>query len=171
MRRFLSAVAGGALIAYFTDPQSGARRRNVARDRVAAFLRRRSAEAERKARYAAGFAEGAAAKAKQAVPTGGEKEYDDVTLARKVESEVFRPEGAPKGAVDVNAEYGVVYLRGEVERQDQIDDLEARTRKVEGVTEVVNLLHLPGQPARSKDGRKTPPGQEVAREERRVPTG
>ncbi len=39
---------------------------------------------------------------------------DDVTLTRKVETEIFRPQGAPKGKVDVNAVEGVVWLRGEV---------------------------------------------------------
>ena len=48
---------------------------------------------------------------------------DDVTLTRKVETEIFRPKGAPKGKVDVNAVDGVVWLRGEVKNQsaEQVD--------------------------------------------------
>ena len=49
----------------------------------------------------------------------------------------------PKGQVDVNAEDGVVFLRGEVESPDLVAELEKATRKVHGVREVENLLHTP----------------------------
>jgi osmotically-inducible protein OsmY len=75
------------------------------------------------------------------------KDYDDQTLKAKVESEVFRPADAPKGDVNVNVENGVVYLRGQVERPELIDDLESRVRAVQGVREVENLLHVPGTQA------------------------
>ena len=72
---------------------------------------------------------------------------DDVTLARKVESEIFRAAGSPKSTVDVNVVDGVVYLRGEVKRPQQIKSLEARTRAIPEVRGVENLLHLPKTPA------------------------
>jgi osmotically-inducible protein OsmY len=72
---------------------------------------------------------------------------DDVTLARKVESEVFRAADSPKGDVDVNVVEGVVYLRGQVRQPEQIKAIEARTRRVPEVVGVENLLHLPGTPA------------------------
>jgi osmotically-inducible protein OsmY len=71
---------------------------------------------------------------------------------RKVESVIFRPEDAPKGRVSVNGEGSVIFLRGEVETQDQIDALVHGAEHVEGVEEVRNLLHLPGEPAPTKDG-------------------
>jgi hypothetical protein len=40
-----------------------------------------------------------------------EERLNDPALARKVESEIFRDELVDKGAVDVNAEYGVIYRR------------------------------------------------------------
>jgi osmotically-inducible protein OsmY len=43
----------------------------------------------------------------------------------------------------VNAENGVVFLRGEVDRPELIGALEARVRKVKGVRGVENLLHTP----------------------------
>ena len=43
--------------------------------------------------------------------TGG-KNYDDATLAHKVETELFRPADAPKSQVSVNVNDGVVELRG-----------------------------------------------------------
>jgi osmotically-inducible protein OsmY len=72
---------------------------------------------------------------------------DDVTLTRKVETEIFRDADVPKGQINVNAENGVVVLRGEVDQQDLIKELEERTRKVQGVRAVENLLHTPGTPA------------------------
>ena len=49
--------------------------------------------------------------------------------------------------MNVNAQHGVVQLRGQVESPQLIDELVARTRSVQGVREVENLLHLPGSPA------------------------
>ena len=40
------------------------------------------------------------------------KQYDDATLKDKVESELFRDEHEVKGAINVNAQEGVVQLRG-----------------------------------------------------------
>ncbi len=38
-------------------------------------------------------------------------DYDDATLAQKVMTELFRDPHVPKGAINVNAENGVVLLR------------------------------------------------------------
>ena len=51
-------------------------------------------------RKAAGKAKGAVQGVASTV-TGG-KHYDDVTLARQVETELFRPASVPKGAISVN---------------------------------------------------------------------
>jgi osmotically-inducible protein OsmY len=83
----------------------------------------------------------AAGKLKGAATSVKSKDYDDVTLARKVESELFRPADAPKGAVSVNVNDGVVELRGELPDQQQIDELGETARKIGGVKDVRNLLH------------------------------
>jgi hypothetical protein len=75
------------------------------------------------------------------------KDLPDVTIARKVESTVFRGEDRPKDKVDVNVVDGEVYLRGEVKTPDLINTLEAETRQIPEVKEVHNLLHLPNTPA------------------------
>jgi osmotically-inducible protein OsmY len=72
------------------------------------------------------------------------REYDDVTLARKVESEVLGDADVPKGDVVVSAQNGVVELRGEVKRPEDLKDLGAAAAKVAGVQGVNNLLHTPG---------------------------
>jgi osmotically-inducible protein OsmY len=74
-----------------------------------------------------------------------EERLNDPALARKVESEIFRPADAPKGQVNVQALAGVVELRGQIDDPAVIEDLERRARNVTGVRDVRNLLHLPGQ--------------------------
>jgi hypothetical protein len=72
---------------------------------------------------------------------------DDVTLARKVESQLFRGEDSPKGQIDVNVVDGVVELRGQVKRPEDVNALEAKARSIPEVRDVRNLLHLPKTPA------------------------
>ena len=78
-----------------------------------------------------------------------EERLNDPALVQKVESEVFRDDQLPKGDISVNAEYGVVYFRGEVPSQEAMDELTTRARAVDGVRAVENLTHLPGEPART----------------------
>ncbi len=75
------------------------------------------------------------------------KRYDDGTLKAKVESELFRDEHEVKGAINVNAQEGIVQLRGELPSRDLIEALVERTRKIHGVKDVENLLHTTGTPA------------------------
>ena len=147
--KILRLAAIGAALAYFFDPQNGHRRRNMTRDRILAFFRQGARKTERAGRAVAAEAEGLKQKATHLREE--EKNFDDVTLARKVETELFRPADAPKGSVNVNVENGVVYLRGEVEQPDMAEDLEKRARKVQGVREVENLLHLPKTAAPTKE--------------------
>jgi BON domain len=72
---------------------------------------------------------------------------DDVTLARKVETEIFRDADSPKGDVDVNVVDRVVYLHGQVKQPEQIKSIETRAGRVPEVAGVENLLHLPGTAA------------------------
>jgi hypothetical protein len=135
-----TGMVTGATLMYFLDPHSGRRRRHVARDRLLKQVRRSGREASRKARYAGGVAEG---RVHEAASAGEPKpQPDDTTLAHKVESEIFRSRDAPKGTVNLNAENGVVYLRGHVDNQEWIDRLIADARAVEGVHEVRSLLRV-----------------------------
>jgi gas vesicle protein len=135
----------GALAAYFFDPDSGARRRNTLRDRTAAFFRHGGRRAARAGRGVAAEAYGLSQKAQHLKEEP--KDFDDATLADKIRSEVFRDPDIPKGNINVNVQEGVVQLRGEVPHADLIDDLVAQTRKVHGVRDVENLLHVPGDKA------------------------
>jgi osmotically-inducible protein OsmY len=145
MPLFALAGAIGAALAYFFDPDNGRRRRKIAADKAGKLVRKTGQKAQGAAAQAQGLKEKATHLSEQEKP-----QPDDVTLARKVESEIFRDADVPKGQINVNVEDGVVYLRGELEQPDLIDDLEAQARKVQGVLGVENLLHAPGQEAPAK---------------------
>jgi osmotically-inducible protein OsmY len=142
MSRILGAGASlGALVAFLFDPQQGKRRRHQLVSRSGGILRRTMRRSRRIGRAVGAEAYGIKQKALHLREEP--KDFDDVTLARKVETEIFRGPDVPKGQINVNAEEGIVYLRGEAPTPDMIDDLVERTRKIQGVREVRNLLHLP----------------------------
>jgi osmotically-inducible protein OsmY len=145
MPLFALAGAIGAALAYFFDPDNGRRRRKIAIDKAGKYLRQAGQQAQGAATQAQGLKEKATHLKEQEKP-----QPDDVTLARKVESEIFRDAGVPKGQINVNVEDGVVYLRGEIGQPDLIKDLESQARTVQGVRGVENLLHAPGQEAPAK---------------------
>jgi osmotically-inducible protein OsmY len=141
-RRF-RLIAFGAALTYFFDPENGRRRRKVAGDRLAGLFRRHGRRLARAVvSETHGLKQKAAHRREQAKP-----QPDDVTLARKVETEIFRDAEVPKGKINVNAENGKIVLRGEADSSEMIDELVARARNVQGVQDVENLLHTPGEPA------------------------
>ena len=145
MPLFALAGAIGAALAYFFDPDNGRRRRKEAIKRTAKAFRQAGQQAQGAAAQAKGMKQKATHRSEDHKP-----QPDDVTLARKVESEIFRGADVPKGQINVNVEDGVVYLRGELDRPDLIKDLESQARNVQGVQGVENLLHAPGEEAPAK---------------------
>ena len=139
----LSALVGAALV-FFLDPAAGGYRRSVARDRLAGLMRRGSRQMERSARRVGSDISGM--RERVAAGDGGE-DLDDAALAQKVMSELFRDRRIPKGAVSVNAVGGVIQLRGEIDDAATIERIVEQARRIEGVADVENLLHLPGEPA------------------------
>ncbi|MFL5920721.1 MAG: BON domain-containing protein [Gaiellaceae bacterium] len=139
----LRFAALGAALAYFFDPQNGRSRRKNAIKRLGGISRRQGG---RLAGRASSQARGLAAKATH-LREEPKPQPDDVTLARKVETEIFRDAEVPKGQINVNAEDGRVVLRGEVESSEMIEELVSKARKVQGVQDVESLLHTPGEPA------------------------
>jgi hypothetical protein len=144
-------VAGAAAaLTFFFDPNQGRRRRAIARDRVAGLARRGRRQLDRRRRYLAGKVEGIAHRAdltrREAPPP------DDVTLARKVETVIFRDRDVPKGSINVGVAGGVVTLRGEADSPETIEALEREAASIPGVQSVENLLHLPNTPTPDEAG-------------------
>jgi hypothetical protein len=144
---FLAAAVGGAALAYFLDPQNGRRRRHVTRDRTLSLARQGLRRGRKLVHHASADTRGFVERVRHA--GGSAEELDDGTLVDKVESMVFRDRDVPKGQININAENGVVFLRGQVDRPELVSALEARVRKVRGVRGVQNLLHAPGESPKS----------------------
>jgi osmotically-inducible protein OsmY len=144
----LFGVALGATARHFLESS----RRNQLRDQALSKARAGASSAATTATYAAGKAKGAVA---GATPGGHHhiEDVDDVTLARKVETEIFRDASAPKGQVSIDVQAGVVYLRGMVADETWIERLADQAKSVDGVKGVKNLLHRPGTPAPAAEPR------------------
>jgi BON domain len=143
-------LAIGAALMYLLDPDAGRRRRHLARDRAGGMSRHVSRRTQRRLHALAAQSQGHAQGLRHRFAPGPAKELDDVELAHKVESILFRDPKVPKGQISINAEGGRVFLRGQVE-PELLTDLEQAVRKIRGVREVENLLHAPGAPVPERD--------------------
>jgi hypothetical protein len=76
------------------------------------------------------------------------EDLDDVTIARKVESEVFRDRRIAKGKVDIDVVNGVVSLRGQARTPALVKLAERRALSVPEVGKVENRLRVPKKPSR-----------------------
>ncbi len=147
-------AAVGALGAHLLDPDRGRGRRARYADQLAAGARRGASRLDRGRRVVASRLVGVAEELKHA--GNGQPMPNDAALTEKLETELFRDPSVPKGKININAEHGVVVLRGEVDTPEQQALLEERARRVPGVADVQNLLHLPNQPAPPEEPREHP---------------
>ncbi|MFN0155338.1 MAG: BON domain-containing protein [Gaiella sp.] len=139
-------AALGATIAYLFDTASGRRRRHEARDRMVSLSRRHFKSAVGCTRNVARSTSGKI-RGRVLNRIHGAGEFDDAELAHKVSTEIFRDGSLPKGRLSLNAENGRVCIRGEVDSPSMIEAVTEAVRRVSGVREVENLMHLPGTPA------------------------
>jgi osmotically-inducible protein OsmY len=142
---YLAAAVGGIAVLYFLDASNGRRRRHTVRDRARSLGRHGLRRAGKLVHHATSDTYGFGQRLVHRLPSPA-PDLDDATLVDKVESIVFRDRDVPKGEININAEKGVVFLRGQVERPELVESLEARVRKVRGVRDVQNLLHTPESP-------------------------
>ena len=81
----------------------------------------------------------------------------DVTLVDEVGSIVFRDPRLHNSRISVNAEHGTIFLRGELESPELIEELERAVRAVAGVREVESLLHPYGHAGPASHRREAAP--------------
>jgi hypothetical protein len=140
--RFLLGIVVGATGMYFLDPDRGRSRSSRARAQLAKRGRQLQRQRERARRYEEGVMEGL----RHTEPPG--PPVDDRTLVDRVKSEMGH--AFPHDRVSIDVADGVIELRGELESEAEIDALIDRIFEVPGVTALVSLLHLPGEPAPNK---------------------
>jgi osmotically-inducible protein OsmY len=135
------ALLGGALgfaAFYFFDPDKGKERRAKLQDKVGK-LRNRSSSA------GGGLESRGPGAAQDGVPPA------DPALEARIESEALSRHKYPKGQVTIEVIGGTVTLRGQLESADDISRLEQDVRKVDGVLDVRNFLHLPDEDPPNKE--------------------
>ena len=138
----LLAALAGVIVGYVL-PRPDRAARHIARRRVRSAARGGTRAIRVHATRVRGRTRGVLHRLRAAPP----QELDDAELAHKVESIVFRDPRVPKARISINAEGGVVFLRGEVESPTTVADVGHAVAAVGGVQGVENLLHLPGTPA------------------------
>jgi osmotically-inducible protein OsmY len=136
----LASVAG-AIVAFLTDPARGRSRRARLVDQGGAIIRRTGRRAEHAVRGVGVTASDAVAAIRHARPSGTGA-IDDVTLRDRAETELFRDPSVPKGTINVNAERGILVLRGEVPTAALRDRLVTEAEGIDGVWSVQNLLRV-----------------------------
>lgn len=149
MRTLMFGGLLGATAAYYLDPVSGRGRRTRLRDQAMARMRDAGRRAGTRSRYAIQSAQG---RMTELVSSGPDTPFvDDVTLAQRIRSGVFGAVDVADDRLSLDVVDGVATLRGELDAQEEIDELLRRVRAEAGVRDVVSLLHLPGQPAPNKE--------------------
>ncbi len=126
--RTTRAFVIGIGAAYFFDPRSGKRRRNVARDRGANALRQVTRTFGSFARL-------------QPVASPG-SERADAVVAQRIRSDALRDVDVSPGDLEIGVEDGLVTLTGEVVGDKRASDLVARIGKVPGVENVAAMIHV-----------------------------
>lgn len=154
----LAGAGLGAALAFILDPDRGARRRALVRDKMALATRKTREGLDATARDVTNRARGAAAAARGRL-AGGPVE-DDV-LAERVRARLGRVCSHPR-AVDVLAREGEITLRGPVLSRE-VQQLIHQIERVPGVGRVINELepHESGEGVPSLQGGRAVQGAQL----------
>ncbi|XXT25184.1 SRPBCC family protein [Sorangium sp. So ce429] len=132
-----AALGFGAGMMYTLDPDRGARRRSIARDKAVSLAHRTGALFEKSARDLRNRGQGVVAETGAIFRQGT---APDAVLSERVRAKLGRVVSHP-GAIDVEVLDGCVTLRGPVLARE-VDDLLAVVSGVDGVTRVSNALEV-----------------------------
>lgn len=131
----------GAGLMYLLDPQGGARRRSLARDKAVHALHAGSTALGKASRDLAHRSKGLVMRAGSRLHHDG---ADDQVLHDRVRSKLGRSVSHP-AAIEVTAEGGRIILTGDV-LAEEVDRLLTAVRAVPGVHEVENRLQVHNEP-------------------------
>jgi osmotically-inducible protein OsmY len=137
-----AGAAIGATVSYLLDPDRGQARRTELEQQAGRIAREAADTTRASVEDGAQRAVGAV---KEATPEV-EQPADAVVLER-VRSDAIGPSSARNSGIVTTIDHGVVAVRGQVESDEQRRDLFGRIQAVDGVRDVEDLTHLPGEPA------------------------
>lgn len=140
----LAALLAGAAVQYLLDPVSGRTRRAQLADKGRAAVRRPAKTATDRAEKKLQVAQDKVVGTVRGALSPSGPPPNDQTLADKIRSEVLGAAEFRDRTILVDCADGKVTLRGHVGHPDQVRALEDAVRAVQGVGEVINLVHLPG---------------------------
>jgi osmotically-inducible protein OsmY len=135
--KFITGLLMGLGLAYLLDPDRGARRRALARDKAAHAGRKLAEGIDATTRDLRNRVRGTAAELRARVRP---EPVDDEVLRDRVRSSIGRVVDHPK-AIEVTVSEGQVTLRGHVVEQE-LDELLRTAERVRGVSRVVNELEV-----------------------------
>jgi osmotically-inducible protein OsmY len=139
--KFIGGLLAGLGLAYLLDPERGARRRALVRDKATHVGRKLADGVDATARDVRNRTGGVAAELRSRIRR---EEVGDEILHERVRSAIGRSVLHPK-AITVVVYQGRVTLQGQV-LQNELDDLLRTARQVRGVSEVVNELEVHPEP-------------------------
>lgn len=139
--RFIAGLLLGVGLAYLLDPERGARRRAIARDKATSAGRRLAGELDARTRDLRNRASG---KASELRSRFRREEVGDEVLHDRVRAAIGRVVSRPR-AVVVSVWDGKVTLRGQV-LEAELAELIRTASGVRGVSEVVNQLEVHAEP-------------------------
>lgn len=140
---FFTGVGVGSALSYLMDPQSGRRRRALARDKAVHAAHTQRDVVDKGVRDLQHRAGGLVQRARQALERGP---VPDEVLVERVRARIGRVVTHP-GAIEVTAEDGHLTLSGPILARE-VDDLLRTTERVRGVESVENRL----EPHETADG-------------------
>ena len=137
--RIAAAFAAGAAAMYYFDPETGRRRRALARDRGVAATHDLEDYASAQSRRASNRLQGAAARTRSRM---ADEPVDDEQLHERIRSRLGRVVERP-GDIEVQVRDGYVVLSGSAD-EEEIEELVSTVASIQGVEAVDNLLSVGG---------------------------
>lgn len=163
MESHLKAMIAGATLMYVLDPDRGARRRGMLRDRLLHANRKLEDGLDAAARDARNRSKGLAARVGRRLRSNG---APDAVIEERVRSQLGRVVSHPR-SIEVSARGGRVTLSGLV-LGHELEPLLSRVRKVRGVEDVVSRLeaheNAGNVPGLQGAGRRRRPRSELMQE-------
>lgn len=146
---FIAGVLAGATAAVLLDPRLGTRRRALARDKGAHYVRVTPRAVRRMARRIVGPLQGFGHRIGISLPwyTAAPPPDDDMFIKQRVETALGRSPTLPLEHVVLDAVDGFVHVRGEVPDETCAEEILAHVAGVPGVRAAFSLMHTPdGRP-------------------------
>ena len=141
--KFLGGILLGIGIAYLLDPDRGARRRAIVRDKASSAGRRLTDNLDATTRDLRNRVRGGAAELRARFRR---EDVDDAVLQDRVRSAIGRVL-SQASAIDLDVVDGCVTLRGQVPA-DEAEELRSTVKGVRGVVEVIDEVTVRATPDR-----------------------